>query len=123
MSDCLTVVAPELQGWVFTVIMSMATAWSMQDLLAPVCLSLLVFVNDEQPVQHVCRHDYDALTARDRVNLDIFWLRDESLEETANLPEPDALAAEIVDDLEAALEQFRAIAEDLGEEEIAPQAG
>ena len=40
----------------------------------------------------------------------------------ADLPEPDALAAEIVDDLEAALEQFRAIAEDLGEEQISPQA-
>jgi type I restriction enzyme M protein len=52
---------------------------------------------------------------RDKVNLDVFWLRDESLEETANLPDPDVLAAEIVDDLEAALEQFRAIAEDLGE--------
>ena len=58
---------------------------------------------------------YEELTARDKVNLDIFWLRDESLEETANLPDPDILAAEIVDDLEAALEQFRAIAEDLEE--------
>jgi type I restriction enzyme M protein len=57
---------------------------------------------------------YDELMARDKVNLDIFWLRDESLEETANLPEPDVLAAEIVEDLEAALEQFRTIAEDLG---------
>jgi type I restriction enzyme M protein len=53
--------------------------------------------------------------ARDKVNLDIFWLRDESLEETANLPEPDVLAEEIVEDLESALEQFRAIVEDLGE--------
>ena len=93
---------------------------SERDFLALISLGLLAFVNDEQPVQHVCRHDYDALTARDRVNLDIFWLRDESLEETANLPEPDVLAAEIVDDLEAALEQFRAIAEDLGEEDSAP---
>ena len=58
---------------------------------------------------------YEELMARDKVNLDIFWLRDESLEETANLPDPDVLAAEIVDDLEAALEQFRVIAEDLGE--------
>jgi len=58
---------------------------------------------------------YEELMARDKVNLDIFWLRDESLEETANLPEPDVLAVEIVDDLEAALEQFRAIVEDLGE--------
>jgi type I restriction enzyme M protein len=50
-----------------------------------------------------------------QANLDIFWLRDESFEETANLPEPDVLAEEVVADLESALEQFRAIAEDLGE--------
>ena len=51
--------------------------------------------------------------ARDKVNLDIFWLRDESLEDTANLPDPDVLAQEIVEDLEAALEQFSLIAEQL----------
>ena len=56
---------------------------------------------------------YDELLARDKVNLDIFWLRDESLEEAAHLPDPDVLAAEIVEDLQAALEQFREIAEDL----------
>ncbi len=53
--------------------------------------------------------------ARDKVNLDIFWLRDESLEDTASLPDPDVLATEIVEDLQAALEQFGAIAEELGE--------
>jgi type I restriction enzyme M protein len=53
--------------------------------------------------------------ARDKVNLDIFWLRDESLEDTANLPNPDILAGEIIEDLQAALEQFTAIAEDVGE--------
>jgi len=52
--------------------------------------------------------------ARDKVNLDILWLRDESLEDTANLPAPDVLAVEIVEDLQAALEQFSEIAEDLG---------
>ena len=57
---------------------------------------------------------FDELIARDKVNLDIFWLRDESLEDRANLPDPDVLAAEIVEDLQAALEQFAAIAEDLG---------
>ncbi len=56
---------------------------------------------------------YDELLARDKVNLDIFWLRDESLEEATHLPDPDVLAAEIVEDLQAALEQFREIAEDL----------
>ena len=57
---------------------------------------------------------YDELMARDKVSLDIFWLRDESLEDTANLPAPDILATEIVEDLQAALEQFAEIAEDLG---------
>src|SRR6266540_3984635 len=42
---------------------------------------------------------YDELMARDKVNLDIFWLRDESLEDSANLPNPDVLALEIVEDL------------------------
>ena len=56
---------------------------------------------------------YDELIARDKVSLDIFWLRDESLEDAGTLPEPDILAAEIVEDLQAALEQFAAIAEDL----------
>jgi len=54
---------------------------------------------------------------RDKASLDIFWLRDESLEESDNLPDPDVLAQEIVEDLEAALEQFREIALDLGTRE------
>jgi type I restriction enzyme M protein len=58
-------------------------------------------------------YTYEELLARDKVNLDIFWLRHESLEDNARLPTPDVLAAEIVEDLQAALEQFRAIAEDL----------
>ena len=58
-------------------------------------------------------YDYDALINRDKASLDIFWLRDESLEESDNLPDPDVLAQEIVEDLEAALEQFREIAADL----------
>jgi hypothetical protein len=56
---------------------------------------------------------YEELTKRDKVNLDIFWLKDESLEDSANLPDPHTLALEIAEDLEAALEQFATIAEDL----------
>jgi type I restriction enzyme M protein len=56
---------------------------------------------------------YDDLLKRDKANLDIFWLKDESLEESANLPDPDFIAAEIMEDLQAALEQFSLIAEDL----------
>ena len=51
---------------------------------------------------------YEELTKRDKLNLDIFWFKDEALEESANLPAPDVIAAEIVADLEAALEQFAA---------------
>jgi len=61
-------------------------------------------------------YDYEELINRDKASLDIFWLRDESLEESDNLPDPDVLAQEIVEDLEAALEQFREIATDLGVE-------
>jgi hypothetical protein len=50
-------------------------------------------------------------------SLDIFWLRDESLEDSDNLPEPGVIAQEIVEDLEAALAQFKEIAVDLGPEE------
>jgi type I restriction enzyme M protein len=47
------------------------------------------------------------------VNLDIFWLKDDAMEESANLPAPGIIAQEITEDLEAALEQFETIADDL----------
>jgi type I restriction enzyme M protein len=60
---------------------------------------------------------YEELAARDKMNLDIFWLRDETLEDSANLPDPDVLAVEIMEDLKSALEQFKGIAGDLNVEE------
>jgi type I restriction enzyme M protein len=56
---------------------------------------------------------YEELLKRDKVNLDIFWLRDESLEESDNLPPPNIIAQEIVENLEAALEEFSEIEESL----------
>ena len=58
-------------------------------------------------------YDYSELMARDKASLDIFWLKDDALADSDNLPPPDVIAQEIVDDLEAALEQFRLIAADL----------
>ena len=58
--------------------------------------------------------DYEELVKRDKLNLDIFWLRDKSLEDSDDLPDPAVLAQEIADDLAAALEQFKAVAEELG---------
>ncbi len=45
--------------------------------------------------------------------MDIFWLRDESLEDSENLPAPEVLAHEIVENLGVALEQFESIVEEL----------
>jgi type I restriction enzyme M protein len=56
---------------------------------------------------------YDDLVKRDKLNLDIFWLKDDALEDSVDLPAPDVISANIVIDLEAALEQFATIAEDL----------
>ncbi len=56
---------------------------------------------------------YDDQLKRDQVNQEIFWLKDEALEESANLPSPEVISQEISDDLESALEQFATIAEDL----------
>jgi type I restriction enzyme M protein len=63
------------------------------------------------------RFTYEELLARDKVSLDITWLRDESLEDVDNLPPPEMIAQEIVEDLEAALAEFAAIAESLGARE------
>jgi len=59
------------------------------------------------------RFTYDELMQRDKVSLDIIWLKDESLEDMENLPEPDVLALEIAEYLESALDQFTAIYETL----------
>ena len=58
-------------------------------------------------------YGYDELIARDKVSLDLFWLRDESLEDSANLPDPDVIAEEIAEDLRVALGEIEDILDDL----------
>ncbi len=53
--------------------------------------------------------DYTELIKRDKINLDLFWLKDESLEDSADLPAPDVIVEEIADDLATALEKFPSI--------------
>ena len=50
---------------------------------------------------------------RDKTNLDIFWLKDKSLEDLENLYEPEVIATEIVENLESALEQFKGVVNNL----------
>jgi type I restriction enzyme M protein len=56
---------------------------------------------------------YEEIAARDKCSLDLFWLRDESLEDSASLPDPHILAQEIADDLRSALAQIEDILGDL----------
>ncbi len=60
--------------------------------------------------------DYEELINRDKASLDIFWLKDESLEASENLPEPGIIAREIITDRQDALAQFQAIVDDLDAE-------
>jgi type I restriction enzyme M protein len=53
---------------------------------------------------------YDELMARDKASLDIFWLKDDSLDKLDDLPPPDVLQQEIIEHLEAALASFRDVA-------------
>lgn len=59
------------------------------------------------------KYSYEEVVSRDKTSLDIFWLKDKSLADLDNLPDPDVLAAEIVENLEAGLENFREILSNL----------
>lgn len=70
---------------------------------------------DRKETERFSAFPYDELIQRNKTNLDIFWLKDDSLENSENLPHPKVLAMEIVENLESALEPFRAISESLEE--------
>lgn len=69
---------------------------------------------DENPEGRWRKYSYEELTARDKTSLDIFWLKDKSLTDLDNLPEPDELAEEIIENLEAGLNSFKAVLGALG---------
>jgi type I restriction enzyme M protein len=62
-------------------------------------------------------YSYDDLIKRDKTSLDIFWLKDESLEDTENLPPPEVIAQEIADNLETALDSINELIVSLGKKE------
>ena len=69
--------------------------------------------HSRQETERFRAFSYNELMQRDKVSLDIFWLRDESLDDSSTLPSPDIIAGEIAENLEVALEQFAAIHQDL----------
>jgi type I restriction enzyme M protein len=69
--------------------------------------------HERKETERFKRFTYEQLMGRDKTNLDIFWLKDESLEDAENLPDPNVIASEIAENLESALEQFNSIVESL----------
>jgi type I restriction enzyme M protein len=72
--------------------------------------------SEEQPEGRWRSYDYDELVARDKASLDIFWLKDDSLDDGSDLADPDLIAADIIEDLRAALAEFAEIQADLAPE-------
>jgi type I restriction enzyme M protein len=68
--------------------------------------------SEENPEGRWRRYTYEEIMRREGANLDLSWIRDKSLEDSADLEDPDLIAEEIADDLQAALEQFATIATD-----------
>ena len=55
------------------------------------------------------KYNYKEIIARDKTSLDIFWLKDKSLADLDNLPDPDVLAEEIIENMEAGLNSFKEV--------------
>ena len=72
--------------------------------------------HERRETERFRRFSYAELAQRDKLNLDLFWLKDDALEDFDSLPEPEVLAAEIVENLEAALAQFRSVTLELAGE-------
>jgi type I restriction enzyme M protein len=69
--------------------------------------------SEENPEGRWRRYSYEESMRREGTSLDLSWIRDKSLEDSADLEDPDVFAEDIAGELEAALEQFAAIAVDL----------
>jgi type I restriction enzyme M protein len=72
-------------------------------------------LSEDNPEGRWRAYSYEELMQRDKLSLDVFWLRDKSLEDSEHLPDPDVLAAEIAEDLRSALEQIEEIQADMQE--------
>jgi type I restriction enzyme M protein len=71
------------------------------------------FHEKENPEGRWRKFSYNNLISRDKTNLDITWLKDENLIDLENLPEPDTLIDEIIENIQSALESFKTIKEAL----------
>ena len=69
---------------------------------------------DTNPEGRWRKYSYDELIARDKTSLDLSWLRDKSLTDLDNLPDPEDLAVDIIENIEASLNSFREVLAAIG---------
>ena len=69
--------------------------------------------SEENPDGRWRKYSYEEIISRDKTSLDIFWLKDKSLTNLEDLPDPDVLASEIIDNIETGLESFRNVLTEL----------
>ncbi len=65
--------------------------------------------SEENPDGRFRKYTYDEIIKRDKTSLDIFWVKDKSLADLDNLPSPDELAQDIMENLQSAMESFNEI--------------
>lgn len=70
--------------------------------------------SEENPSGRWRKFSAEEILARDKTSLDIFWIKDQSLADLDNLPEPDQLAADIIENLQSALDGFQELKRQLG---------
>lgn len=62
------------------------------------------------------KYSYKDIITRDKTSMDIFWIKDKSLTDLDNLPDPDILSNEIIENIESGLNAFKEIMETIGGE-------
>ncbi|MFW6351379.1 MAG: N-6 DNA methylase [Bacteroidota bacterium] len=72
--------------------------------------------SEENPEGRWRKFTYDEIANRDKTSLDIFWLKDKSLTDMDNLPDPDVLAKDIIENIESSLGGFKEIMDELNGE-------
>ena len=69
--------------------------------------------SEQNPDGRWRKFSVDEIIKRDKTSLDIFWIKDRSLADLDNLPDPDILAEDIIENLQSALESFRELKKQL----------
>ncbi len=73
--------------------------------------------HERKETERFRKFTYDEIISRDKTSLDIFWLKDKSLTDLDNLPDPDVLVEDIIENLESSLESLREISNNLSKEQ------